>query len=132
MTGPVRPAPAGSAAISESRLAGGSADRPSSRLPDELLESAVSRPTGATAAVAPPPPGADGAPSTAAAPPAAAAMAIYIYIGVVSSLADPAVCFGGGQPGEVTQARVPPKPKTPRIWPTFWGEEWPKITYKKK
>ena len=84
MTGPVRPAPAGSAAISESRLAGGSADRPSSRLPDELLESAVSRPTGATAAVAPPPPGADGAPSTAAAPPAAAAMAIYIYIGVLS------------------------------------------------
>ena len=128
MTGPVRPAPAGSAAISESRLAGGSADRPSSRLPDELLESAVSRPTGATAAVAPPPPGADGAPSTAAAPPAAAAMAIYIYIGVVSSLADPAVCFGGGQPGEVTEARVP---QNLGFGPLFFGE-WPKITYKKK
>ena len=37
-------------------------------------------------------------------------------------LADPAVGFGGGQLGEVTQARVPPKLKTPRIWPTiFWG-----------
>ena len=47
-----------------------------------------------------------------------------------NSLADPAVGFGGGQLGEVTQARVPPKLKTPRIWPTiFW--EWPKITYKK-
>ena len=47
------------------------------------------------------------------------------------SLADPAVGFGGGQLGEVTQARVPPKLKTPRIWPTiFW--EWPKITYKNK
>ena len=46
-------------------------------------------------------------------------------------LADPAVGFGGGQLGEVTQARVPPKLKTPRIWPTlFW--EWPKITYKNK
>ena len=37
-------------------------------------------------------------------------------------LADPAVGFGGGHLGEVTQARVPPKLKTPRIWPTiFWG-----------
>ena len=35
------------------------------------------------------------------------------------ALADPAVCFGGGQLGEVTQARVPPKLKTPRIWPTI-------------
>ena len=47
------------------------------------------------------------------------------------SLADPAVCFGGGQLGEVTQTRVPPKLKTPRIWPTVFGE-WPKITYKNK
>ena len=31
------------------------------------------------------------------------------------TLADPAVGFGGGQLGEVTQARVPPKLKTPRI-----------------
>ena len=38
------------------------------------------------------------------------------------TLADPAVGFGGGQLGKVTQARVPPKLKTPRIWPTiFWG-----------
>ena len=42
--------------------------------------------------------------------------------GVWTALADPAVGFGGGQLGEVTQARVPPKLKTPRIWPTiFWG-----------
>ena len=47
------------------------------------------------------------------------------------TLADPAVGFGGGQLGEVTQARVPPKLKTPRIWPTIFGE-WPKITYKNK
>ena len=47
------------------------------------------------------------------------------------SLADPAVGFGGGQLGEVTQARVPPKLKTRRIWPTIFGE-WPKITYKNK
>ena len=40
----------------------------------------------------------------------------------VRALADPAVGFGGGQLGEVTQARVPPKLTTPRIWPTiFWG-----------
>ena len=50
--------------------------------------------------------------------------------GLLLSLADPAVGFGGGQLGEVTQARVPPKLKTPRIWPTIFGE-WPKITYKK-
>ena len=37
------------------------------------------------------------------------------------SLADPAVGFVGGQLGEVTQARVPPKLKTPRIWPTIFG-----------
>ena len=36
------------------------------------------------------------------------------------ALADPAVGFGGGQLGEVTQARVPPKLKTPRIWPTIF------------
>ena len=36
-------------------------------------------------------------------------------------LADPAVGFGGGQLGEVTQARVPPKLKTPRILPTIFG-----------
>ena len=49
---------------------------------------------------------------------------------LILALADPAVGFGGGQLGEVTQVRVPPKLKTPRIWPTiFW--EWPKITYKK-
>ena len=36
------------------------------------------------------------------------------------ALADPAVAFGGGQLGEVTQARVPPKLKTPRIWPTIF------------
>ena len=36
-------------------------------------------------------------------------------------LADPAVGFGGGQLGDVTQARVPPKLKTPRIWPTIFG-----------
>ena len=49
----------------------------------------------------------------------------------MSALADPAVGFGGGQLGEVTQARVPPKLKTPRIWPTiFLGV--PKITYKNK
>ena len=53
------------------------------------------------------------------------------YNNTVSSLADPAVGFGGGQLGEVTQARVPPKPKTPRIWPTIFGE-WSKITYKNK
>ena len=47
------------------------------------------------------------------------------------SLADRAVGFGGGQLGEVTQARVPPKLKTPRIWPTLFGE-WPKIKYKNK
>ena len=47
------------------------------------------------------------------------------------ALADPAVGFGGGQLREVTQARVPPKLKTPRIWPTIFGE-WPKITYKNK
>ena len=47
------------------------------------------------------------------------------------SLADPAVGFGGGQLGEVTQARVPPKLKTRRIWPTIFGE-WPKIAYKNK
>ena len=42
--------------------------------------------------------------------------------GQTCALADPAVGFGGGQLGEVTQARVPPKLKTPRIWPTiFWG-----------
>ena len=42
-------------------------------------------------------------------------------LGVFNTLADPAVGFGGGQLGEVTQARVPPKLKTPRIWPTiFW------------
>ena len=58
-------------------------------------------------------------------------MAIYIYIGVVSSLADPAVCFGGGQPGEVTQARVPQNQKLLGFGPLFFGE-WPKITYKKK
>ena len=45
---------------------------------------------------------------------------------VARALADPAVSFGGGQLGEVTQARVPPKLKTPRIWPTIFGE-WPKI-----
>ena len=40
----------------------------------------------------------------------------------LAPLADPAVGFGGGQLGEVTQARVPLKLKTPRIWPTiFWG-----------
>ena len=48
-----------------------------------------------------------------------------------NALADPAIGFGGGQIGEVTQARVPPKLKTPRIWPTIFGE-WPKITYKNK
>ena len=43
-------------------------------------------------------------------------------MGLASALADPTVGFGGGQLGEVTQARVPPKLKTPRIWPTiFWG-----------
>ena len=36
------------------------------------------------------------------------------------SLADPAVGFGGGHLGEVTEARVPPKLKTPRIWPTIF------------
>ena len=49
----------------------------------------------------------------------------------LSTLADPAVGFGGGQLVEVTQVRVPPKLKTPRIWPTVFGE-WPKITYKNK
>ena len=72
MTGPVRPATAGAAAISESRLAGGSADRPSSRLPDELRESAVVRPSGVPAAVLPPSPRTRGAPSAVAAPPDAA------------------------------------------------------------
>ena len=38
-----------------------------------------------------------------------------------NALADPAVGFGGGQLGDVTQARVPPKLKTPRIWPTIFG-----------
>ena len=52
-------------------------------------------------------------------------------IPIISSLADPAVGFGGGQLGEVTQARVSPKLKTPRIWPTIFGK-WPKITYKNK
>ena len=42
-------------------------------------------------------------------------------IAFLRSLADPAVGFGGGQLGEVTQARVPPKLKTPRIWPTIFG-----------
>ena len=49
----------------------------------------------------------------------------------VCTLADPAVGFGGGQLGEVTQARVPPKLKTPRIWPTIFGE-WPKSRTKIK
>ena len=51
------------------------------------------------------------------------------------SLADPAVGFGGGQLGEVTQARVPPKLKTPRIWPTIFGsgpKSRTKIKYIKK
>ena len=51
---------------------------------------------------------------------------VWAQLGIYSisgkALADPAVGFGGGQLGEVTQARVPPKLKTPRIWPTiFWG-----------
>ena len=47
------------------------------------------------------------------------------------ALADPAVGFGGGQLGEVTQARVPPKLKSPRIWSTiFWVVA--KIKYKNK
>ena len=49
------------------------------------------------------------------------------------ALADPAVGFGGGQLGEVTQARVPPKLKTPRIWPTiFWGVAQNHVQKKKR
>ena len=47
---------------------------------------------------------------------------IKFSLPTVRALADPAVGFGGGQLSEVTQARIPPKLKSSRIWPTiFWG-----------